>query len=52
VTRGAGEQEGLGGTALVGAVAMVHRGDFDEVLVIGLTVGRGYAMTLLSPALK
>jgi hypothetical protein len=52
VTKGAGEHEGLGGTALVAAVAMVHRGAVDEVLVMGLTVGRGYAMTLVSPALR
>jgi 3-oxoacyl-[acyl-carrier-protein] synthase II len=52
VTKGAGEHEGLGGTALVAAVAMVHRGAVDEVLVLGLTVGRGYAMTLVSPALR
>jgi hypothetical protein len=49
---GAGEHEGLGGMALVAAASMVHRGAVDEVLVLGLTVGRGYAVTLVSPALR
>ena len=52
VTMGAGEHEGLGGMALVAAASMVHRGAVDEVLVLGLTVGRGYAVTLVSPALR
>jgi len=49
VTDGAGDQEGLGATALVAAVALVHRGDADEVLVLGTDEGRGYALTLVPP---
>jgi 3-oxoacyl-[acyl-carrier-protein] synthase II len=52
LTKGAGEHEGVGGTALVAAVAMVHRGDAREVLVVGVTEGRGYAMTLVAPAAR
>jgi 3-oxoacyl-[acyl-carrier-protein] synthase II len=51
VSPSAGDHEGIGGTALVAAIAMVHRGLAAEVLVIGTTCGRGYAITLAkSPA--
>jgi 3-oxoacyl-[acyl-carrier-protein] synthase II len=50
VAQAAGEHEGLGGAALVAAVALLHRGGVDEVLVVGLTFGRGYAVTLVAPA--
>ena len=52
VAEAAGEHEGVGGAALVAAVALVHRGGADEVLVVGLASGRGYAVTLVAPAAR
>ena len=46
----AGEHEGLGATALVAAAALVHGGFALEVLVVGSTKGRGYAVTLEAPS--
>ncbi len=46
----AGEHEGLGATALVAAAGLVHGGGALEVLVVGTTRGRGYAVTLVAAA--
>ena len=48
----AGDHEGLGGTALVAATSMVHRGLADEVLVVGTSNGRGYALLLVMYGLR
>jgi hypothetical protein len=45
----AGDHEGLGATALVAAAGLVHAGTAREVLVVGLTRGRGYAFLLAVP---
>ena len=49
VAASCGDHEGLGAAALVAATALVARGVAREVLVIGTTQGRGYAITLVSP---
>ena len=41
-----GAHEGVGATALVAAVAIVRSGVTREVLVVGVTEGRGYTFTL------
>jgi 3-oxoacyl-[acyl-carrier-protein] synthase II len=45
---GAGEHEGLGAIAIAAALGRLARGEADEVLVIGLARGRGYAIVLAS----
>jgi len=50
VSPAAGEHEGVGGLALVAATSLVHGGRASEVLVLGVTKGRGYAITLVAPA--
>jgi 3-oxoacyl-[acyl-carrier-protein] synthase II len=50
VSPSAGEHEGIGATAVVAAASMVHRGIAREVLVVGVTRGRGYAITLSVPS--
>jgi 3-oxoacyl-[acyl-carrier-protein] synthase II len=45
----AGQHEGLGGIALAAAAGLIGEGDVQEVLVVGLSIGRGYAVTLAAP---
>jgi 3-oxoacyl-[acyl-carrier-protein] synthase II len=45
----AGQHEGLGAIAVAAAVGLLGQGRVKEVLVIGLSVGRGYALTLALP---
>jgi 3-oxoacyl-[acyl-carrier-protein] synthase II len=45
----AGQHEGLGAIAVAAAVGLLAQGKVKEVLVIGLAVGRGYALTLAVP---
>lgn len=49
VSPAAGQHEGLGGIAVAAAVGLLSDGKAGEVLVIGLSIGRGYALTLASP---
>jgi 3-oxoacyl-[acyl-carrier-protein] synthase II len=49
VSPSAGQHEGLGGIAVAVAVGLLSDGKAEEVLVIGLSIGRGYALTLASP---
>ncbi len=45
----AGQHEGLGGIALAAAAGLLAEGYVREVLVVGLAIGRGYAVTLAAP---
>jgi 3-oxoacyl-[acyl-carrier-protein] synthase II len=45
----AGQHEGLGGIALAAAAGLIGEGEVQEVLVVGLSIGRGYAMILAAP---
>jgi 3-oxoacyl-[acyl-carrier-protein] synthase II len=45
----AGQHEGLGGIALAAAAGLIGEGEVQEVLVVGLSIGRGYALTLAAP---
>ncbi len=45
----AGDHEGLGGVVLAAATALLGQADVDEVLVVGVASGRGYAFLLGSP---
>jgi 3-oxoacyl-[acyl-carrier-protein] synthase II len=45
----AGQHEGLGGIALAAAAGLIDQGEVREVLVVGLAIGRGYAVTLAAP---
>ncbi len=45
----AGQHEGLGGIAIAAAAGLIGEGTAQEILVIGLSKGRGYALTLASP---
>ena len=58
VTTSTGDHEGLGGTALVAALGLLARGAVtagaedalaEQVLVLGTTLGRGYAIVLDAP---
>jgi 3-oxoacyl-[acyl-carrier-protein] synthase II len=45
----AGQHEGLGGIAIAAAAGLIGEGTAREILVIGLSQSRGYALTLASP---
>jgi len=45
----AGQHEGLGGIAIAAAVGLLGQAEAKEVLVIGLSKGRGYALMLAAP---
>jgi 3-oxoacyl-[acyl-carrier-protein] synthase II len=45
----AGQHEGLGGIAIAAAVGLLGQGKAQEVLAIGLSKGRGYALMLAAP---
>jgi 3-oxoacyl-[acyl-carrier-protein] synthase II len=47
--RASGHHEAQGALALAAAAACLGRGDVDEVLVLGLAKGRGYAFVLEKP---
>ena len=44
-----GEHDGLGAVAIAVAARRIASGNADQVLVVGLAKGRGYAMTLEAP---
>jgi hypothetical protein len=45
----AGQHEGLGGIAIAAAAGLLGEGEATEILVIGLSKDRGYALTLALP---
>jgi 3-oxoacyl-[acyl-carrier-protein] synthase II len=45
----AGQHEGLGGIALAAGAGLLGEGDVQQVLIVGLAIGRGYALTLDAP---
>jgi 3-oxoacyl-[acyl-carrier-protein] synthase II len=45
----AGEHEALGGIAVAASVGLLGEGEVEEVLVVGLAKGRGYALLLAAP---
>jgi 3-oxoacyl-[acyl-carrier-protein] synthase II len=44
-----GEHEALGAIAIAAAVSLIARGEAEDVLVVGLARGRGYAFVLAAP---